>query len=183
MSETKTAVKKTPGIAQLAVTLLAISAVCALLLGLVNLITADKIAAAKAEKTAAAKQLVLAADTYEPMSFVDDSGLVVAMDRAGDAGYVVQVRPSGFGGLIDMMVGVNADGTVSGVSIISMSETSGLGSNAKKDWFREQFVGGSGTLRVNKDGGDIQALTGATITSRAVTNGVNAALAAVAALG
>ena len=64
-----------------------------------------------------------------------------------------------------------------------MSETSGLGSNAKKDWFREQFVGGSGTLRVNKDGGDIQALTGATITSRAVTNGVNAALAAVAALG
>ncbi len=82
-----------------------------------------------------------------------------------------------------MVVGIAADGAVSGVSIISMSETSGLGANAAKEGFRSQFAGKSGTLAVNKDGGEIDAITGATITSRAVTRGVNAALAAVAELG
>jgi len=78
---------------------------------------------------------------------------------------------------------VSSDGTVSGVSIIKMSETSGLGANASKESFRAQFVGQSGTLAVSKDGGSIDALTGATITSRAVTSGVNSALEAVKALG
>lgn len=75
-----------------------------------------------------------------------------------------------------MVVGVGTDGTVTGVSIISMSETSGLGANASKESFRGQFVGKSGELAVSKDGGEIDALTGATITSRAVTSGVNTAL-------
>ena len=89
---------------------------------------------------------------------------------------MVEVTPSGFGGTIDMVVGVDMTGAVTGVSIISMSETSGLGANASKDSFRSQFVGKSGTLAVSKDGGEIDALTGATITSRAVTSGVNTAL-------
>ena len=75
-----------------------------------------------------------------------------------------------------MVVGVGTDGTVTGVSISSMSETSGLGANASKESFRSQFVGKSGVLAVSKDGGEIDALTGATITSRAVTSGVNTAL-------
>jgi len=64
-----------------------------------------------------------------------------------------------------------------------MSETSGLGANAAKESFRSQFAGKSGSVAVTKDGGDIDALTGATITSRAVASGVNSALAAVAELG
>ena len=103
---------------------------------------------------------------------------MAALYQAGDAGWVVEVTPSGFGGTIDMMVGVGTDGVVTGVSIISMSETSGLGSNASRDTFRGQFVGASGSVAVTKDNGDIDALTGATITSRAVCDGVNAALEA-----
>lgn len=168
-----------PGMAQLALILFIISAVCALLLGLANLITHDRIAEAKAAKLAAAQSEVLAASEYTPVDYTGGDPLVKLVSKAGDAGYVVQVTPSGFGGAIDMMVGVNADGTVSGVSIVSMSETSGLGTNAKKDEWRGQFVGAAGSVQVSKDGGSIDAITGATITSRAVCDGVNAALSAV----
>ena len=75
---------------------------------------------------------------------------------------------------------------ITGVEIISHGETSGLGANAATgstgEAFRGQFVGLSGTLAVTKDGGTIDALTGATVTSRAMTNGVSAALACAATL-
>ena len=96
---------------------------------------------------------------------------------------MVEVTPSGFGGNLDVMVGVDNDGVCTGVSIVSHAETSGLGANATKEAWRAQFIGKSGTLAVTKDGGEIEALTGATITSRAVTSGVNSAIAAVAELG
>jgi electron transport complex protein RnfG len=169
--------------AKLAGMLLLISAVVAGLLGLVNYVTADKIETINQEKTAASMNEVLPADSYTELAYTGSDSLVAALYQAGDQGYVVEVTPSGFGGTIDMVVGVGQDGTVTGVSIISMSETSGLGANASKDSFRSQYVGKSGTLAVSKDGGDIDALTGATITSRAVTTGVNSALAAVAELG
>ena len=127
-------------------------------------------------------EAVLPADAYEEVEYTGGDPLVTAVYKAGDAGYVVQVAPSGFGGVLDVMVGVNTDGTCSGVSIISHSETSGLGANATKEDFRSQFVGKS-NVAVTKDGGDIAALTGATITSRAVCSGVNAAIAAVGTLG
>ncbi len=164
----------------LTATLLIISAVVAGLLGLTNGVTAEKISAINQEKTAASMEQVLPADSYTPVE-CDLEGVAAAY-QAGDQGYVIEVTPSGFGGTIDMVVGVKADGTVAGVEIISMSETSGLGANASKDSFRSQFVGKSGDLAVTKDGGDIDALTGATITSRAVTQGVNTALQAAAAL-
>jgi electron transport complex protein RnfG len=169
--------------AKLAGMLLLISAVVAGLLGLVNHVTADKIETINQEKTAASMSEVLPADSYTELSYTGSDSLVAALYQAGDQGYVVEVTPSGFGGTIDMVVGVSTDGTVTGVSIISTSETSGLGANATKESFRSQYVGKSGTLAVSKDGGEIDALTGATITSRAVTTGVNSALAAVAELG
>jgi electron transport complex protein RnfG len=169
--------------ASLAGTLLLIAAVVAGLLGLVNYITADKITAINLEKTAASMQEVLPADSYTALDYNGSDSLVAAIYEAQGQGYVVEVTPSGFGGTIDMVVGVAQDGTVTGVAIISMSETSGLGANATKESFRSQYVGKTGELAVTKDGGDIDALTGATITSRAVTNGVNHALAAVAELG
>ena len=86
---------------------------------------------------------------------------------------------TGFGGGVDTMVGIGVDGTITGISIISASsETPGLGANSTKPEFQEQFAGqpADGTVAVEKDGGSIVALTGATITSRAVSEGVNAAV-------
>ena len=180
---TATATMNKSYFAKLAGMLLLISAVVAGLLGLVDHITADKIAAINEEKTAASMQQVLPAESYTEISYTGSDPVVAKIYEAAGSGYVVEVTPSGFGGTIDMVVGVGTDGTVTGVSIISMSETSGLGANASRDSFRSQFIGKSGQLAVSKDGGEIDALTGATITSRAVTGGVTSALSAVAELG
>ena len=176
--------KKEPGIAQLTIILGAICLVCALLLGLVNMITADPIKAAKQRKTEQAMEAVLPADSYESVEYTGGDALVKAVYRAGDAGYVVEVTPSGFGGEVDLMVGVGSDGTVTGISVITHSETSGLGAKAKTDpeWGK-QFIGMSGEVKVSKDGDKVNAITGATITSRAVSSGVTAALEAVQTLG
>ena len=168
--------------------LFAITAITALLLGLVDYITADTIAANTKKKTDTAMSAVLEASSYVPVQdYSDPGGLVTAVYTAlsedgSTLGHVVEAAPTGFGGAISMVVGIDAEGSVSGISIVKMTETSGLGANAKNTSFREQYVGKSGTLAVSKDGGEIEALTGATITSRAVTNGVNAALAAAASL-
>ncbi len=176
--------KKNPdAILRLTLILLAFSAITALILGLVNMITKDKIALIKEEKTGTAMQAVLPADSYTKVDYSGGDALVLAVYTAGDKGYVVEVGPSGFGGTIDMVVGVDPSGAVTGVSIVSMSETSGLGTNASKEEFRSQYTGKTGPFAVNKDGGEINALTGATVTSRAVTNGINAALDAVKSLG
>jgi electron transport complex protein RnfG len=175
--------KAAPSMGRLILVLFAICAVCSLLLGLVNMITVEPIAKSTQAKTDAAMEAALAADSYEEVEYTGGDPIVTAVYKAGDAGWVVQAAPSGFGGTISMVVGVHTDGTVSGVSIIKMSETSGLGANASKESFRAQFTGRSGQLAVSKDGGEINALTGATITSRAVTSGVNSALEAVKTLG
>ena len=130
-----------------------------------------------------AKAAVLASEVYEDVAYAGADTTIKNIWKAGDAGYVVEVTPSGFGGNLDVMVGVDNDGVCTGVSIVSHAETSGLGANATKEAWRAQFIGKSGTLAVTKDGGEIEALTGATITSRAVTSGVNSAIAAVAELG
>ncbi len=174
--------KKEAGPAQLVIVLFAISAVTALLLGLVNMLTAPAIAANTQKKTEDAMAAVLPADSYDAVEYTGGDPLVTAIYKAGDAGYVVQVAPSGFGGNLDVMVGVGADGACTGVSIIKHAETSGLGANATKADFRDQFVGKT-NVSVTKDGGEIAALTGATITSRAICDGVNAAIAAAASMG
>ena len=94
-----------------------------------------------------------------------------------DAGYCVEVGPTGFGGTVDTMVGIDVDGNVTGISVISAAqETPGLGANSTKPEFQEQFAGLVGAeVAVEKDGGSIVALTGATITSRCVSEGVAAA--------
>ncbi len=180
--------KKPESTARLVIVLFAVTAIVALLLGLVDFITRDKIAANIKAKTDAAMSAVLAADEYTALdSFTDNSGLINTVYKATNSdgsfvGYVSEVSPSGFGGTINLVVGIDTAGTVTGISIVKMTETSGLGANASNTSFREQYVGKSGTLAVDKDGGDIAVLTGATVTSRAVTDGVNAVLAAVAGM-
>ena len=87
-----------------------------------------------------------------------------------------------------MMVGVDFAGKVLGISVISHTESAGLGavaasSTSAGETFRDQFVGQFGSVLVSKDGGTVDAITNATITSRAICDGVNAALDCVAALG
>ena len=171
---------------RLALTLFAITAVVAAALAGVNHITAPIIAAAKEAKTQEAISMVLPGGGSE-IAFTDDTGLVSKV-YASEAGYAVQVCPSGFDGGIDMMVGIDKNGNVTAITIINHTETAGLGAVAAAktsagEAFRSQFAGMSGVLAVSKDGGDVEAITGATITSRAVTAGVNAALSCVAGLG
>ena len=171
---------------RLALTLLAITAVVAVALAGVNMITAPAIAELNAKNTQAAIETVLPGGGEEVTDFpaVD----LVSKVYASETGYAVQVTPSGFDNTITMMVGVDFEGKVLGISVVSHTETAGLGAVAAANTcageaFRGQFVGTSGSVAVSKDGGALDAITGATITSRAICAGVNAALSCVAGLG
>ena len=169
-------------ILRLALTLLIICAVVAGLLSGVNAITKHRINGIQEQKTHEALQLVLPGVIgLRKMELSDDTGNISAVYYYG-RNYAVEVNPIGFDGPIKMMVGV-VNGKVTGISIISHTETPGLGAVAAAktpagETFRDSFLGDSGNLSL----GDIDALSGATITSKAVLEGVNAALAYVANL-
>lgn len=185
---------------RLALTLLIITSVMAAALAGVNAITKDRIAAITKEKTDKAIREVLPNAVYISDPIVSKNlslpdgvrNLYIGSTQppadslpapqAEKIGYAIEVAPSGFDGEITMMVGVDPEGKVLGISIINHTETAGLGAvaaanSAAGKAFREQFIGMSGELAVSKDGGEVDAITGATITSRAVTEGVNVALA------
>ena len=115
---------------------------------------------------------------------IKDLGVKATIDEVctvGEEGYVVTATDKeGYGGDIKITVGITADGTINGISILSITETAGLGMRATEPAFYEQYQGKQAEkFVVSKDGGDgepIDALSGATITSRAVTGAVNAAL-------
>ena len=172
--------------AKLTLTLLGICAVVALLLGVVNQVTAPIIAEIQAEKTAAAMSQVLPAEEYQPVE--TDYPNVTAMNRAlsgGETvGYVVEVTASGFGGTMSMVVGVDADGAVTGVSVTDHSETANIGTKVVDDQaVLDRFIGmshGDGEITVNAGTNRFDGVSGATVSSRGVTAGVNTALAAAA---
>ena len=171
---------------RLALTLLIITAVVAAVLAGVNSITAPAIAELKAQKTQEAIELVLPGGGEVLDSFPETA--LVSKVYASDTGYAIEVTPGGFDNTITMMVGVDTEGKVLGISVISHTETAGLGAVAAAgtpagENFRGQFVGQSGSVSVTKDGGAMDAITGATITSRAICAGVNAALECVAQMG
>lgn len=164
-----------------AVVLFVVAAIAAGLLGYVNAITAEPIAKSEADAKAANMAAVLDCDEWGEAVEVSDSIITDYSEGKKDgktAGYAFSVTTKGYGSGLKLMVGINPEGTITGLSIVDCSsETPGLGANASKPEFYEQFAGKSGELNVIKSGtageSDIQALTGATITSRAVTNGVN----------
>lgn len=184
-----------------ALILTAITLIAGLLLGLVYEITKAPIAKANEEATQRAYMAVFeSASSFSDMSTFSEAkaasvleasgykdgeinNCVVAYDASGNAlGYVVTVTThAGYGGDIVLSVGITNDGTLNGYSITSISETAGLGMNAKNPAFYSQFEGipATGSLTVTKSGklssNEIDAISGATITSRAVTGAVNAA--------
>ena len=147
----------------------------------------EKARAVLDEKLAAAMNAVLPADDYQPVDYTGGDVLVDSIYKADDKGYVVQCTVSGSQGSITMLTGVAADGTVTGISVLESGETPGLGaiaasSSEKGETWRAQFQGIS-SAAVTKDGGQIQAISGATITSRAICTGVTAAQNAVKTVG
>lgn len=181
-------------ILKLAFILFLVSAIVAGVLGVVNEITKDRIAEIAAEKTAKAYAEVLSAAEYgeDNLYAGDDTriqNVCAAVDENGEQfGYVVETVVTGSQGSITIIVGVDMDLKCTGISITESSETSGLGavassSSEKGQNFRAQFVGQDGGLGLVKNGGDIEAITGATITSNAVVSAVGAAIAACESLG
>lgn len=96
-------------------------------------------------------------------------------------GYCVQVQTQGFGGALTTEVGVSLDGAVTGVAVLDHKETSVVGTKAMTDEFLDQFIGLSGTINLSGSN-SVDAVSGATATCQAITNGVNRALAIVANL-
>ncbi len=166
------------------VTLFVICLVATLLLGLTNQVTAPiiKELAVKTEIESRQKVFANAASFSEAKELDEGASIVAALDESGATiGYVVVNIAKGYGGDISVMTGVDVDGKVTGVNILSQAETAGLGAKATEESFRNQFVGLVSGITVSKDKAgenSIDAITGATITSRAVTEAVNAAIEA-----
>lgn len=177
-------------ILKLTLILFLVSAIVAGVLGVVNEVTKDRIAEQNRIKTEKAYAAVLPASGYEELEL--DTSAYTNIDSvskaAGGEGYVVQTTFSGAQGNITMVVGVSPDYKCTGISIISHSETSGLGANAAStsdigvNW-RAQFVGQDKNMAITKAGGTIDALTGATITSRSVAEAAANAISVVESLG
>lgn len=174
-------------ILKLGLILFLVCAIVAGVLGVVNEFTYQKIADYKAEKTAQAFAAVLKSDGYEEVAINKKDDVFEMIDgvykASNGAGYVVQTTFSGAQGSITMVVGVDNDMKCTGISIISHSETSGLGANAASNAeigvnFRNSFKGQDASINVKS----IDALSGATITSRSCANAAAGAINAVAAL-
>lgn len=183
MAENKAGViLKTGGI------LCAITAAAALLLGSVNSVTAPIIKKNEEAKMQAAMSNVMPkADSFDALEFASSEECesveaVYTAKKNGEAiGWCVSASPNGYGGAINMIIGVSSDLKVTGVDIVSQSETAGLGSKSTEPEFRGQYVGKGKISKVVKSGAgenEIDAITSATITSKAVTKGVNDALTA-----
>ena len=173
-------------IANLIVRLFVVGVVAAAVLGKVADITAEPIA--EQARLAEENGMMAVLPDGENFEFLVDlegdeaigadlvEGTSIRKIAKSDAGYVLTAYPSGFGGEIRLMVGIGADGVIQGVRILSHAETAGLGAKSTEPVFYEQYNNLSGgNFAVQKDGGNIVAITGATITSRAVTAGVNEA--------
>lgn len=149
-----------------------ITLVCSALLAYVFTLTEEPInAAAQARTQAAIAAVVPAFDTLEEASTQDGIPYMAAKDADGNTvAYVLNAASVGFGGKLILMVGFLPDGTINAVRVLSHSETPGLGAKCTDQAFSGQFEGfdtSSKVLSVRKDGGDVDAITASTITSRA----------------
>jgi len=177
------------GILKLVVVLTLIAAGSALILSLVESVTREPIAEQRRQETLRALKAVLPAIDNDPAA--ETVTLSIGKDRKGkdifrtfylgrkegaltSSAFSVTAT-EGYGGNIVVMVGVDTDGKVTGIEILSHMETPGLGDKITQAWFKEQFKGKSlesADWRVKKDGGEFDQITGATISPRAVVSAV-----------
>ena len=173
--------------------LLAICLVCSALLAGVYALTAEPIAAASAAKNQAAIMEVLpdSAVKIEEVRTVEMDGQTyeynLAYDEQGNTvGCAINVAPVGFGGPIAIKVGFDINGNIWNTKVLSQAETPGLGAKCVEPSFSEQFKGFNPVekkLAVKKDGGDVDAITASTITSRAYTDGLALAVKVFQTIG
>lgn len=180
--------KSAKEIINLGIKLFIIAAIAAVILGGAHKITAGPIQAQqKKENDAAMKEVLPKAEEFEKQDIKVDETSVVKEVNEGKAGsdvtgYVIKVSPKGYGGLVEMVVGISTEGKVEGIKILNHSETPGLGAKAPEEEFSGQYKGKpiEKPLKVVKtepsSDNEIKAITGATITSKAVTTGVNGAI-------
>ena len=182
-------------ILKLALVLLAVAAVIAFVLGAVNEITKGPIEQYLNGKRDAAYAMVMPGDgnTYEEIeagSYANDPSnsitkLCTAKDASGnDIGYVAETTFSGAQGMITMVIGLDSELTCTGIGITEHSETSGLGAKAADptDPFPQSMVGLTDGAKLSKDGGSVSAISGATLTSRAVVTEIQTVIDAVKSL-
>ncbi|MCM8709825.1 RnfABCDGE type electron transport complex subunit G [Clostridium sp. SYSU_GA19001] len=166
--------------------LLIITAIAGLLLGAAHSITKEPIAKQEQmTKNLAMKEILPEAEEFKVKDIALE-GIVQEVNEGiasgKTAGYAIKVAPKGYGGAIQLMVGISTDGKIKGIKILSHSETPGLGANAPQPKFSNQFKNKpiDKVLQVVKQtpssDNQIEAITGATITSKAVTSGVNEAV-------
>lgn len=163
-----------------AVILCAICLVIAALLSVTNLMTRDKIKQINEETTSASRALVLPG----AKQFVDSANKMYAVGKNGSdiVGYVFTTKTKSYGGDLKVMTGIDKNGKVTGVVLLTINDTPGLGLNAQKESFRNQYLqnapekGFELVKTGNAGNGQINAMTGATITSKAVTECVNEAV-------
>lgn len=160
--------------------LMAICASVAFILSFVNMVTVDTIA--KNDEMEKRNAIVSLFDSetivYDALEGTSDTVKAIYKVKDGDSllGYCVSVASPGFGGDIDMMVALDGESKVLGVKIVSLSETPGLGSRVADSSFLDLFKGKGTGIELGKD---VDAISGSTISSRAVTAGVNAATSAL----
>lgn len=162
--------------------LFAISGVMALILGCTNFLTAETVKARAAATQQQAIAKVLPAEAYEQQQVVlaqQTYDYTIAKTGGRIVGYAFTVSNNGYGGAVETVIGLDSSGKITGVEVSDVSgETPGLGQNAAADSFKNQFVGKSSALTVVKSGANsqqINSVTGATVTSKAVTENVNTA--------
>ena len=175
------------------VCLFVICLVCSSLLAGVYALTADPIAAAAAAKNEAAIMEVLpdSAAQIEEVRTVEMDGQTyeynLAYDEQGNTvGCAINVAPVGFGGPIAIKVGFDINGNIWNTKVLSQAETPGLGAKCVEPSFAEQFKGFNPSekkLAVKKDGGDVDAITASTITSRAYADGLALAVKVFQTIG
>lgn len=175
-----------------AIMLFVIAAVCTALLAGTNLLTKDKIAEIAVQTEMKAKSAVF----ESAKSFSDEKTVAVndkeyvyydALDEKGNVmGYVFSVTVKSYGGDLSAMVGISSEtDKITGVEITAISDTPGLGMKVDSSDFLSQYIDRSGNIGVNKNektDTEIQAVSGATISSKAVTEAVNQAFSAYEAV-
>ncbi len=167
--------------------LLAICIIIPLALSLTNKLTVNRIAALEKENEQKAMALLIDADSFEPSSFGEGDAKFdfnIAKSDSGEVlGYIFVTKARGYGGDISVMTAIGTDGKIIEISILdATNETPGLGQNVTKESFYSQYKEKTADVVVVKNGADssanqINAWTGATISSKAVNTAVNTAMA------
>ena len=161
----------------MALSLTLVCLVCSGLLGVVYAMTAEPIRKAEEAKVAASIARVLPSFEAQPeRESISVDGLDYTFYKVPGAGYAIISTVGGFGGPLSLMVGIDENGLVVNTVVLSHSETPGLGAKcATEVSFIDQFKGwdpAAKRLVVRKDGGDVDAITASTITSRAYTKAI-----------